>query len=244
MTVPARKHIFDAVRALRNGQGYTLAEVALLDAAIDRAFAGGAPSPPSVDVCPPTFDETAFFNALRLTKPLGPTLTADEVSGCQAIVAACRDARWGAAWTAYALATAFHETAGTMQPIREYGRGKGRKYGVVGKHGQVAYGRGYVQLTWDFNYERADRELGLGGKLLANFDLALDKAIAAQIMTRGMAEAWFTGKGNDHYLPTNGPATRAQFKEARRIINGVDKADLIAGYALSFQSALIAGGMA
>ena len=54
-----------------------------------------------------------------------------------------------------------------MQPIAEYGKGKGRKYGVPGRNrGQVAYGRGYVQLTWDDNYERADKEIGAGGRQL------------------------------------------------------------------------------
>lgn len=195
---------------------------------------------PAVPQAP--FNETAFFIALRSSKPLGPTLTQGEVEGCKAILGACEG--WGAAWTAYALATAFHETAGTMQPIREYGRGRGRKYGRPTKHaGQVAYGRGYVQLTWDYNYERADNELGLGGRLVADYDLALDHAIAGRIMARGMAEGWFTARKLANYLPTEGSGTRAQFKEARRIINGTDKADLIAGYALSFQAALQAGGI-
>lgn len=204
-------------------------------AAIDKALEHLAPCP---------FDEKALFDALRSSKPLGPTLSENEVTGCQAIIGACRAAGWGAAWTAYALATTYHETAGTMQPIKEYGRGKGRKYGVPGKHGQVPYGRGYVQLTWDGNYERADQELGLGGRLLADFDLALDRDIAAAILVRGMEGGWFTTKSNATYLPRCGPATRAQFKEARRIINGTDKADLIAGHALAFQAALKAGGLA
>lgn len=56
-----------------------------------------------------------------------------------------------------------------------------------------------------------------------------------------MKTGWFTGKSFANYLPSDGAATRAQFQAARRIINGVDKADLIAGYALEFQSALNAG---
>lgn len=186
-----------------------------------------------------TVDLAAFFDTMRKSRVLGPTLSPGEVQGCEAIIEAC--AGWPVAWTAYALATAYHETAGTMQPIREYGRGKGRKYGKVGKYPpNVPYGRGYVQLTWDFNYEKADKELGLNGALLKDFDLALDPAIAAQIMVRGMREGWFTGKSLSTYLPDNGPATLAQFKDARRIINGTDKADLIARHALEFQKGLLA----
>lgn len=185
-------------------------------------------------------DLAAFFDAMRGSKVLGPTLSDNEVQGCEAVIAAY--AGFPASWTAYGLATAFHETAGTMQPIREYGRGKGRKYGKPGKHGgQVAYGRGFVQLTWDYNYEKADAELGLKGALLANYDLALEPAIAAQILRRGMAEGWFTGKKLGDYLPASGTATLAQFTEARRIVNGTDRAALIAGHALEFQRALIKG---
>ncbi len=125
-----------------------------------------------------------------------------------------------------------------MQPVPEIGRGKGRKYGVKGKYGQVPYGRGYVQLTWDDNYERADKELGLGGKLLKNFDLALDPGIAAAIMFRGMLGGWFTGRRLVHYFS-------AQIDDpvnARKIINGTDKAATIAGYHRDFLAALKAAG--
>lgn len=136
---------------------------------------------------------------------------------------------------AYMLATAWHETAMTMQPIAEYGRGRGRRYGKPGRNnGQVPYGRGDVQLTWDANYERADRELGLGGALIANYDLALDPAISYRIMSRGMLEGWFTGKRLSDYIRPG----RVDYVNARRIINGMDKAAEIAGYARGFETIL------
>ena len=106
-----------------------------------------------------------------------------------------------------------------------------------------------MQLTWDGNYETADNQLGLKGALLANFDLALDTDISAGVMVRGMTEGWFAGdKVGRHkfarYLPSKGVATRPQFTSSRRIINGIDRAELVAGYAMSFQSALTAGGWA
>jgi len=178
-----------------------------------------------------------FYDHLRTTNVLGPVLTQQEVTGCEAILTAC--VGWPLSWTAYALATAYHETAGTMAPIREYGRGKGRKYGAEDPpgSGRTYYGRGYVQLTWLANYQKAEEELG--APLVENPDLALDPVIAANILRRGMDEGWFTGKSLNHYLPPL--ATRQQFANARRIINGTDKADLIAGYAVVFQEALRKG---
>jgi putative chitinase len=41
------------------------------------------------------------------------------VNGCNAVLAAMEGCPLS--WTAYALATAYHETASTMQPIKEYG---------------------------------------------------------------------------------------------------------------------------
>lgn len=179
-------------------------------------------------------DRRRFYDAVR-AKPFGGSLSADQVSGMSAILdewdrRGLKDFRW----LAYMLATTIHETARTMQPIGEFGRGKGRKYGVKGKHGQVAYGRGYVQLTWDYNYERADKELGLNGALTRNYELALRPDIAAQIMFEGMIDGWFTGKKLSTYFTD----AKADWKNARRIINGVDKADLIAGYGRAFLDAL------
>jgi hypothetical protein len=56
-----------------------------------------------------------------------------------------------------------------------------------------------------------------------------------------MIEGWFTGRKFATALP-DAIASREQFTKARRIINGVDRADKIAGYAVDFQAALIAGG--
>lgn len=183
-------------------------------------------------------DPAAFFAYVRAREPLGPTLTQEEVTGCETVLKACEG--WPPSWAAYALATAYHETAGTLRPIREYGKGKGREYGKPDKTGQIPYGRGYVQLTWAENYAHADKELGLGGKLVADYDLALKPDIAAKIMRHGMEEGWFTGRSLQIYLPP--VATHADFKKARRIINGTDRDDLIAGYATVLQEGLLRSG--
>ena len=176
-------------------------------------------------------DLEAFFKTVRPV--FGGALKQSQVDGLHMLLAACRD--MPVTWAAYALATAFHETAHTMQPIAEYGKGKGRPYGRPGKYGQAPYGRGYVQLTWDANYERADRELGLDGALLKNFDLALQPTVAGHILARGMTEGWFTGKKLADYLP-------GDYVGARKIINGTDRAAQIAEYARRFEAALTVSG--
>lgn len=133
----------------------------------------------------------------------------------------------------YCLATAYHETAHTMQPIREYGRGRGRKYGRKDKQtGHAYYGRGYVQLTWKANYKKAGDILG---KNFVDFpDLVMTPHVAAHILYRGCIEGWFTSHTLARYISRD----VSDFKNARRIVNGMDKASKIAGYAWEFDKAL------
>lgn len=60
-------------------------------------------------------------------------------------------------------------------------------------------------------------------------------------MVLGMTEGWFTGKSFASYLPAKESASVNQFTSARSIINGVDRAEKVGGFAMSFQTALIAG---
>lgn len=195
----------------------------------------------------------AFFDDLR-SGILGPTLSAEEVDGCNAILKAMEGSPLS--YTAYALATAFHETASTMKPIREYGGPTyfTRLYDITGTRPQLALkmgntcagdgpkycGRGLVQLTWKNNYKLAGDKCGVD--LVQNPDLAMRPEIASKIMRFGMTEGWFTGKSFKDYLPPSGPASRAQFANARRIINGTDRATLVADHAMKFQIALQSGG--
>jgi putative chitinase len=178
-------------------------------------------------------DREQFFARVR-TQLFGGTMTASEVAGVNAILAA-----WDASagpdprFVAYSLATAFHETAMTMQPIEEIGRGEGRPYGrPAGPDGQIYFGRGFVQLTWLANYQKVGSLIG--NDLVDNPDLALKPDIAAEILTHGMVGGWFTGRKLGDYFA----GARSDWVDARRIINGVDKAALIAGYALHFLHAI------
>jgi hypothetical protein len=223
-----------------------------VDAALAQEVAQVAPLPP-----PPAFDKAAFFAVLR-NGPLRHSKPS-QVTGTEAILKAMQGAPL--AWTAYALATAWLETNKTMQPVREsywlslaaanaYAK---RRYDIKGERpdkarelgntvpgdGALYMGRGYVQLTGRTNYTRAAAKTGF--PLVGNPDLAMRTDIAAEIMREGMTQGWFTGRGFVAFLPSGGPASLAQFTQARRIINGLDKAAEIAGFALAFQAALIAG---
>lgn len=131
---------------------------------------------------------------------------------------------------AYCLATPWHETAFTMQPIIEYG---GESY-LKSKPYYPWYGRGYVQLTWEENYQKQDDKLGLGGALITNPDLALDPVIATKILLLGMADGDFTGKCLGDYFTSD----LTDWYNARRIVNGTDKASDIAAYAEKFHNAI------
>ena len=165
-------------------------------------------------------------------------------------------------WLAYMLGTDYHETAATMQPIKEYGNVayfthlydvRGKRPDVARRMGNTApgdgpkyCGRGFVQLTWKNNYARAGELLGID--LVGQPDLAMKADVAAKIMFEGMTDAAiifedqasadpafsFTGKTLEDYF--NGQTE--DWINARRIINGTDHAVMIAETAKEFYGAL------
>lgn len=221
----SRKQIFDAIRAAKGS--ISPDDAVIIDGALDRI---GVPSDGGAHKLT---DASAFFSKVRATTGDLDQIQVDTING---LISAA--AHWPIGWLAYGLATAWHEAR--FKPIPEFGKGRGKPYGVRGKYQDEQYGRGLVQLTWDRNYEWADKALGLNGSLLANFDRALEPEIATRILVKGMEEGAFTGKSLSTYIGKRG--TVAEFTQARRIINGVDRAQLIAGYAVSFQDSLEAGG--
>jgi hypothetical protein len=66
--------------------------------------------------------------------------------------------------------------------------------------------------------------------------------VAAKILRQGMDHGWFTSRRFSLYLPASGLASREQFRQARRIINGLDRAEDVASFALVFQTSLTLGG--
>lgn len=189
-----------------------------------------------------------FYDKLRvsgLTK-LKP-LTQNQVNGIEVIFNEWdrRQDLTDLRWLAYMLATVYHECDGKMTAIEEYGKGAGRPYGKKRKHSgasyttpnKIYYGRGLVQLTWYENYDLMGRLLCVD--LLNKPELALDPIISVKIMFEGMTKGSssfgdFTGKCLEMYFnsSTNDP------KNARRIINGLDKAETIKGYHNKFLACL------
>ena len=174
-------------------------------------------------------DRSIFFSKVRASLFSG-SLSQSQVDGMNYMLDVFeRDYNWtDLRWIAYAFATAYHETAFTMQPIKEYGS---QSY-LQSKPYYPYYGRGYVQLTWEDNYRKMGAKLGVN-MLGDNKDRALEPSIAAEVMYVGMRDGDFTGKKLSDYFSasTNDPVN------ARRIINGTDRAQTIAGYHEKFLTA-------
>lgn len=136
---------------------------------------------------------------------------------------------------AYVLATAYWETARTMAPVKEAfwlpedWRKRNLRY-------YPWYGRGFVQLTWEQNYHRASKELGMD--LTSDADKVMEPAISADILVLGARDGWFTGQRLSDYITVQ----KSNYRGARRIINGSDKAAAIAEIAREYEEALLAQG--
>lgn len=126
----------------------------------------------------------------------------------------------------YILATAYHESK--FYPIKELrGRPGTDLYNIQSKYWDTGfYGRGFVQLTLKDNYEKFSKLLGID--LVANPDLALNDNAASFIINYGMLNGTFTGKKLSDYINFYG----VDYVRARRIVNGSDRAELIADYAI------------
>jgi len=146
----------------------------------------------------------------------------------------------------YVLATVQHETNDTFRPVREaywvrdkmdkkYGEDKGakrfenwaKKEKNISKYWPY-YGRGFVQITWEENYQKFSTILSskYGAKidLISMPELAMNEELSIFVLVYGMKHGIFTGKKIDDYFGKQG----SNFIDARRIINGTDKAKKIA----------------
>lgn len=199
-----------------------------------------------------TIERKHFFDTVRETL-FNDALNQGQVQGMEAILREFEaqnltDLRW----LAYILATAYHETAKTMQPIEEFGKGKNYEYGKKLKMGggrrkripyslpdKIFYGRGHTQNTWYENYERLTKGAKTHGKdwnFLNKPELLLQMEPSIWATYYAMQVGLYTGKKLKDYFNE----TKEDWVNARKIINGIDKADLIAGYGKKFMDALTA----
>src|SRR5262249_25253110 len=149
-------------------------------------------------------------------------------------------------WVAYMFATLKHECANKWTPVTEYGnRSYFDKYETgtpIGTRlgntapgdGYLFRGRGYVQITGRRNYTVLGQKLNMGDALAKDPDLALSQEVAYKIMSYGMRNGTFTGRKLGQFI---GPG-QCDYKNARKIINGLDQADRIAGYASGLEQVL------
>lgn len=141
---------------------------------------------------------------------------------------------------AYVLATAEHETRGFSSLEEDRGRIQAARKGYQGNEhyedgrirglsGENYFGRGYVHLTHAGNYRRVGEALGYGTELLDSPMMAVDPMIAARVLVIGMRDDLFSqgGRGLDHYIT----ADNADYVNARRIVNGTDRAADVAAMA-------------
>lgn len=147
---------------------------------------------------------------------------------------------------AYILATAYHESYHRSKnpdwnPVREgfaksneaaiavvtkmYEQGRiNHNYSLPHTNGRSYYGRGHVQCTWPENYRKMGRLLNM--PLYENPDLMLDPIVSAKALVIGSVEGVYTGRKLSDY---DTPDDMLDAFNARRVINGLDKAEKIKG---------------
>ncbi len=141
---------------------------------------------------------------------------------------------------AYFLASVMHETNFTFAPVKEKRAKEGtnlftiqNRYWLPGTDEEGFWaGKGHIQLTWKDNYIKMGRKLGI--PLHENPDLALDFRTSYLIASIGCREGLFSGKSLSDYINDS----KVDYYNARRVVNGLDKAEKIASYAKEIEGIL------
>lgn len=175
-------------------------------------------------------DRLTFFKKL-IDSGLFKSLTADQVASINTIIDCFQKQGYtDERWLSYILGTAKWETGQTMLPVEE--RNWGKKLYARLIEGHRYYGRGYVQITHPDNYRRLGNILNI--PLLDQPELALQPPIAAKIAVVGSVEGYFTGVGLRKFFNSR----TADWFNARKVINLLDNAEIIARYGKRFYECL------
>jgi predicted chitinase len=209
-------------------------------------------------------DRAKFFSAVKISLFAGK-LSQSQVDGMNAMLDEFEAQHIARDQQAYMLATAYHETATHMQPVIEtrqpneatnpsvdtaiarlessWSRGHlpwvKTPYRRKDAKGRSYLGRGLPQLTHMVNYDKVGRAIGVD--LVSDPDQALRTDIAVKIMIAGMTLGIFTGRKMSDFLDGVDEADAEDYREfrsSRVIVNGMDKADVIAAEAIKFEAAL------
>jgi predicted chitinase len=163
----------------------------------------------------------------RFAKTLNTTLNKDQGKAVRLILLECKEhGVTDKRHIAYILATCWHECR--FKSIKEIRAKVGtdvwkmqEKYWHTG-----FYGRGFCQLTWEYNYKKFSPITGRD--LVKNPDEVLLPEVGALILVRGMRDGLFSGKSLGDYLND----TKTNWMQARRVVNGNFQADKVMDAAL------------
>lgn len=182
-------------------------------------------------------NRATFYETIRHSL-FGGHLTTEQVQGIDTILDEWEERELtDLRWLSYMLATTYHETGiikdhvliRTMQPVTEFGS----EHYLRSKKYYPYIGRGFVQLTWAHNYIKFGKILDID--LYNHPERALQPIVATQIMFEGMIRGLFTGVSLGRYFN----AEREDWVNARKIINGLDRAEDVAEYGEKFYEALL-----
>jgi hypothetical protein len=174
-----------------------------------------------------TSDLNKFFSSYR--REFGVTKSFDQIEALDQLLGFIVHDPWPVddiRYAAYMLATVKYETTGMYLPVEELCSENADFY--------PWYGRGYVPLKWEANYEQAGKRLGLD--LMTNPDAVLVPHFSYLVMSHGMRHGWFTGKSLADYIDDD----HTDYMNARRVINLADKSSctVINNYAKKFEKCL------
>ena len=159
-----------------------------------------------------------------------PTNKMDRQTSINRIIKKCKNLGLGKEQCSYVLATTEHETNNTFLPVVE-AYWLSDKWRSSNLRYYPWFGRGFVQITWKSNYELYSRLLNVD--LVSNPDLALEYDNALFILVDGIKNGRFTGRRVGHYISTDGK--NVDYVNARRVVNGMDKAHHIAKLARNWE---------